>query len=328
MVLKQDSNGYQFQATLWKALLIIAAAVTALGGTAMIVQGVSTTQQAARSPQQGTAPQEKLISANDTFEVVSIRQSIPDRNIPVGGRGGSGGGAGCRGLPQIDPGRIVFNNHSLYTLIAHAYGLVCSDVDATGLISGGPEWARTDKWVVQATIPQDAGLQTSGIIAPMRPAIGDPRLRKMLQNLLADRFKLLIHRVTKEIPTYTLTVAKGGSKLQHPENVPCTARGDNNIVPLKSGQKPYCSLEMVSMAISDFTALIRMSLDRPVIDKTGLAGTYEFRLLYSQPNRPSDDPAGPSIFTAVEEQLGLKLESAKGPVEILVIDSVERPTEN
>jgi uncharacterized protein (TIGR03435 family) len=263
----------------------------------------------------------------DRFEVVSVRESIPDRNIAAGARGGAGS-SGCIGLPQIGPGRLVFNNHSLYTMIVHAYGLICSDVSRTGLISGGADWVRSDKWVVQAVIPEGAGLQTSGIVTPFRPAISDPRLRKMLQNLLADRFKLVTHLESKEIPMYALTVAKSGAKLQHPENVPCSLGDDGFFKPLQPGQKPYCSLRFRNRAISDFIAVIRTFLDRPVIDKTGLSGEFEFRLLFSDPNRPAVDPAGPSIFTALEEQLGLKLENSKGPVEVLVIDSVSKPTEN
>src|SRR5262249_12207247 len=107
---------------------------------------------AALSCQQRTASQDNPVAR---FEVVSIRQSIPDRNAPAGARGAGGGPGGCKGgPPQITPARIVFNNNSLYTLIADAYALQCLFARATGLIVGGPEWVRSDQWVVQALIPQ------------------------------------------------------------------------------------------------------------------------------------------------------------------------------
>jgi Protein of unknown function (DUF3738) len=209
------------------------------------------------------------------FETVSIRQSIPERDLPLGARGGPGG---CKGsAPQADPGRIVLNNNSVYTLIAWAYGLECHKAKAYGLISGGPSWVGTDQWVIQAIIPEASGLQLStGVVLPYpgRSPISDPKLQRMLQNLLADRFKLALHRENKEIPVYELTVAKGGPKLQHPEDVPSA---DPNV---------------------------------------------------GGPGAAPSAPSGPSIFTALQEQLGLKLESARAPFEALAIDSVSRPSEN
>src|SRR5262249_33534532 len=130
---------------------------------------------------------------NDRFEVVSIRKSSPE-TTPVGGRGGGGGAsAPCIGLPEIDPGRIIFNNQTLYTLIAHAYGFVCFDAETTIPIPGGLDWVRSEKWVVQALAPQGVLFDNSRPVAPFRP-IADLRLRAMLQNLLADRFKVVTHR--------------------------------------------------------------------------------------------------------------------------------------
>ena len=291
---------------------------------------------------QQTPQVSSLQDSRERFEIVSVRQSIPDRNAPPGARGGVGGGpGGCKGSsPQVNPGRIVLNNNSLYTLMTWAYGLDCQNANATGLVSGGPAWVRTDQWVIQALIPEAAGLQVPAEMLfgpPGRAPISDPKLQRMLQNLLAERFKLVLHRETKEVPVYELTVAKGGSKLQHPEDVPCSLREPGNPgAPLKPGEKPNCMMRLHS-SIADFSAAIQPLFDRPVIDKTGITGMFEFRLIWAfdpaagptrGPGTVPSDPSGPSIFTALQEQLGLKLESAKGPVEVLAIDSVQRPSEN
>jgi uncharacterized protein (TIGR03435 family) len=312
-------------------VLVIGVAVRWSGAIALAEQRPATTQD----------PRER-------FEVVSVRQSIPDRNAPSGtsgekGRGGVGSGpGGCKGSgPQGDPGRIVLSNNSLYTLIAWAYGLDCGKAKANGLVSGGPAWVGTDQWVIQATIPVAAGVQVPAdwnFVLPGRDPISDPKLQRMLQKLLVDRFKLALHREPREIPVYDLTVAKGGPKLQHPENVPCTVPGvqDDRFLmpPLKPGQKPYCTFLLRGSSMADLAMSI-LGVDRPVIDKTGIAGTFDLRLLFDPaagpigaPGTAPSAPAGPSIFTAIQDQLGLKLESAKGGFEGFVIDSVQRPSEN
>lgn len=170
----------------------------------------------------------------------------------------------------------------------------------------------------------------------------------MMQAILEDRFKLKIHRETREIPVYALTVAKGGLKIQPLKEGDCIVMdyADPKPAPLAPGQQS-CDFSMMgrkgSIRTGDFRGMTMATfaqrlgiLDRPVIDKTGVAGMFNFHVEFafddSTPGirpAPSDEPGGgPSIFTAVQEQLGLKLEPAKGPGEFLVIDSVERPTEN
>jgi uncharacterized protein (TIGR03435 family) len=320
-------------AALRKTAVLTLAATVALAGVVVFAK-----ELAERMQEQTVSPP----AATERFEVVSIRQSMPDSNVPPGGRGGVGGGpGGCKGgAPQVDPGRIGFSNNSLYTLIAWAHGLDCLDAKATGLISGGPEWVGSDQWVIQATIPAAAGLNVPvglQLPPPGRAPISDPKLQRMLQNLLADRFNLTLNRETREVPVYALTVAKGGPKLQHPEDVPCTPINPRNPgAPRKEGEKPKCMMQF-RLSMADFPAALRLLLDRPVIDKTGITGIFEFRLVWAfdptagpagGPGIGPLDPSGPSIFTALQEQLGLKLESSKGPVEVLVIDSVSKPTQN
>lgn len=266
------------------------------------------------------------------FDVASIRPRGPDQSghIPLRLPFGSE----CNGdVPQVSPSRIALNGN-FYTLLVMAYGLDCVSADGTALVTGGPGWVKTDLWTLQAVIPEADGLQVSPekCRSVCRAWIRDARVQRMLQNLLAERFKLVVHWETKEVPVYALTVANGGPKLQHPEGPACSLPGDSN----NPGQnvtppKPGCTLGLRNGSMADFAASI-VSLDRPVVDRTAITGTYEFRLVFD-PRRDlistlGTEPTGQSVFTALQQQLGLKLESAKAPADILVIDSVEKPSEN
>ena len=166
----------------------------------------------------------------------------------------------------------------------------------------------------------------------------------MLQSLLADRFKLTLHRETKELPVYDLVAAKGGLKLATPKDGNCTIPDPKN--PRPREQFPFCDnirtgrglIEAYGVTMPRFLASLSYVLGRVVFDKTGFRGIFDGRLEFApdeavaaanvgQP-APSTDSATPSIFTALQEQLGLKVESAKGPVEVLVIDHAERPAAN
>lgn len=188
-------------------------------------------------------------------------------------------------------------------------------------VSGGPSWITTDLYDVDAKADGPHSLDD---------------LHVMFQNLLIDRFKLQFHKETRELPAYELVVDKGGPKLT--EN-PSPETFDIPIQPVGRGriQATHCSMSYFSWIISGM-------VDRPVLDQTGLTQHYDFRLEWT-PEPPPDlgargdagaNPAprelppasGPDIFTALREQLGLKLESHKGPVEVMVIDHIEKPSEN
>jgi uncharacterized protein (TIGR03435 family) len=157
----------------------------------------------------------------------------------------------------------------------------------------------------------------------------------MLVALIEDRFQLKIHRETKEMPVYALVVAKNGTKLKANAGEPGPR--------LRMGRG---QLNGTKVPLKMLVQQLAQQLGRPVVDKTGLTGDYDFTLTWTpQPGEggamfagpggpggpegpPPSDPDGPSIFAAIQEQLGLKLESDKGPVEILVLDQVEKPTEN
>ncbi len=204
-------------------------------------------------------------------------------------------------------------------------------------ITGGPDWIDSDRYDIDARAEGSPSFSQEFVALQYR----------RLQTLLRDRFNLTINRETKELPVYELTVAKGGPKLQQPK---CVQRepGDFTVAPGK-----YCGLMMGSMASGRLQAsgatlaflanFLSSTLRRTVVDKTGITGEFDFQLTFTPdtPAVPSPDASGPRptdcataaelrpyIFAAMREQLGLKLESTKGPVEILVIDHVERPSDN
>ena len=202
-------------------------------------------------------------------------------------------------------------------------------------ISGGPAWINSDRYRIEA---KAEGNTNPGIM-------GGP----MLQALLEDRFQLKIHRETREVPVYALVVTKGGFKLQPSKEGSCIAPDDIG-AHLTPGQKP-CGIPMtqgkgpnmiteIEGSVDQFCKVIGASLGRPVINKTGITGVFDLHLEFARdeaiigagPRGPgltlSDDSAAPSVFTALQQQLGLKLESTKGPGEFFVIDHVEKPSEN
>jgi uncharacterized protein (TIGR03435 family) len=166
----------------------------------------------------------------------------------------------------------------------------------------------------------------------------DPKLQRMLQNLLATRFRLAVHRDTRSIPMFRLTVAKDGHKLQRPDEVPCNPDvfPQNPAARVTAGSMPRCSIVMRG-SMTDLISLLRTLLDRPIIDETQITGMFEFRLIFAlEPAQRATDaagiqptePYGPSLFTALQEQLGLKLEGIRGPAEAFVIDHAEMPEAN
>jgi uncharacterized protein (TIGR03435 family) len=207
-----------------------------------------------------------------------------------------------------DPVQASWTNAPLTVVITSAYR-VHSDQ-----LVGGPSWIKSDHWDIIAKTD--------------RPATWDQQ-NKMLQPLLADRFKLKVHWETRQLPQYELVVAKGGPKL--PES---SASGNPSGPP--AGTKIRRGLiDAHGITSAEFAFWLRGELGRPVVDRTGLTGKYDFKVEWlpdeSQPNSggdaPPPDSGGPSIFAAIRE-LGLRLRAIKGPVPVLVIDHVEKPSEN
>jgi bla regulator protein BlaR1 len=260
--------------------------------------------------------------ATPKFEVASIRSC-------------EGGGPPVP-PPPPSPGRL---NVCLpvMSLIMQAYGRFATGRLNPNLVAvsieGGSAWIKSDSYRV--TAKPDGNASEEMMRGPM------------MQALLEDRFKLKTHRETRDIPVYALTAAKGSLKLQPFKEGSCTpvdltkppappAPGQTFCdYGVRRGKGSGVTVEAQGRSLDEFSRLLGVAVDRPVIDKTGIMGTFDIHLDFAPdqgtPQFPvsTDEPAGgPSIFTAIQEQLGLKLEPAKGPGEFLVIDHVERPTEN
>jgi uncharacterized protein (TIGR03435 family) len=200
-----------------------------------------------------------------------------------------------------------------------------------GRTIGAPEWMSSETYDINAR------LEEGDLPAWQNPATQKQMFHALLQALLAQRCKLLMHREMRERPVYDLVIAKNGPKLQKAastSSVDIVAKHpDAGAVPGASGMfalGPNNSVALYGVSLRTLTTLLSNRAGRPVVDKTGLTGIYDIHL---DPPQPLPDPVntsdvGSSIFTTLQEQLGLKLEPAKEPVETLVIDSIERPSEN
>jgi uncharacterized protein (TIGR03435 family) len=203
-------------------------------------------------------------------------------------------GANFSSSMNVSPGRLTCTNVTLKKLIARAYSL--KDYQVVG-----PEWINEDLYAIVASMPVDT--------------TGDDLL-EMVQGLITERFQMVTHREMKDMPVYELVVGKNGSKLKPVEY----GRGSTSLSPGK--------LVAQAVPLRNLTEQLSRLLNRPVLDKTGMAGAFDFALEFAPEGRGADEagdlPVSPSLFTAVQEQLGLKLESRKAPVEILVVDKAER----
>jgi len=275
------------------------------------------------------------------FEVASVRPNTSnDGKISIGLQPG---------------GRFTAVNVPLWDLIRQAYALQRSQ------LVGAPDWVETARYDVVAKAEGDIPRAAPG--GPAGP------MNFMLQDLLEDRFKLKAHRETREMPIYSLVLAREDKKLGQnlkastadceafrgrgrgfggpagpggPGGAPGPGGPERGV--LAPGGRPACGMmigpgQVVAggMPITQLALMLSQLTQRIVVDRTGLTGNFDIDLTFT-PERmpqgtpppgvqlPAIDPNGPSVFTAVQEQLGLKLESDRGPVEVLVIDHVERPT--
>lgn len=209
--------------------------------------------------------------------------------------------------------QFVARNHTLKTLIEAAYNLT------PRAISGGPAWIDSEHYDILAGTP--------GELHP-----GFDEQMSMLRQLLTDRFGLAFHREPKELAVYELTVAKDGPRLKESAGPP--SDGLHFVLYPGRASLPAKGGSMAELA----SVLQRAALDRPVVDKTGLTGRYDFDLNWSPDESQfggaiarlggADASDQPDLYTAMQRQLGLKLEAVKGRIEALVIDHAERPAEN
>lgn len=240
-----------------------------------------------------------------TFEVASIRPSAPD----------------FRGMfYQPQPGGLRVVAATVKDLIYYAYGVPRFSV------SGGPGWVDSDRFDINARFERSAPVPQ----AP-QPRAGFQQLRECLKSLLTERFQLKVHNQSKEQRVYVLVVADHGPKFSGAK------LGSENTIRRGNGTIIGKGTSMQMLVVN-----LGSSLDRPVVDRTGLTGRYDFELKWTPeavrgsgsipaagtetPSAP--DPGDSSLFTALREQLGLRIEVEKAPVETLVIDRVAKPTEN
>ncbi len=240
-------------------------------------------------------------NANPSFEVATIKPSKPDDQ---------------RKAFLVQGRRFKIINQPLVQILCFSY-----DVQAKQLI-GLPPWAETDKYDIDA--------EPDGEGAP-----SGKQWKGMLQKLVTDRFKLTFHRDKQELSVYVLSVAKGGPKLTKSE-------GDPNGLPGLFFRGKLGDLGVRNANMADFTGLMQSAvLDRPVIDQTELSGRYDFTLVWTPddsqfagmgvkipPPAADDGKAPPNLYTAIQEQIGLKLDATKAPADVMVIDHVEKPSEN
>jgi len=273
------------------------------------------------------------------FEVASVKPAAPSdprmaHALPMLDSLTAGQEIGG-GPTSREPGRVTYKSATLKTLLAQAYHLKPRQIS-------GPEWLDTERYEV---------------IAKAAPGTDTDHLRLMLQRLLTERFHIQLHRESKEQSVYLLKVAKGGPKLKPAEPEPeykdaaertaaMRTRMTAMMAAMQAGARagetgPRQSIQNSSSTLGQLADTLSTHLDRPVIDVTELQGAFAFSLSWA-PDRPlmispssgsadtaAAPPSGPSIFTAIQEQLGLKLESAKAPVEMLVVDRADKvPVEN
>jgi uncharacterized protein (TIGR03435 family) len=271
-------------------------------GAAMALNLTRATPQTAWAiPEPPPPPKPMAADANLAFEVATIKPANPEtrgQSILVG-RGGSN--------------LFTTTNTTLNDLITFAYGIHVRQ------IVGGPAWLESDKFDISAK--------------PEQPGIPNvTQLGTMVKKLLAERFGLAFHSEKRELSAYVITVGKNGPKLAKDES--------GGILPGFGGRGPG-SIGVRNSTMAEFAGFLQgRILDRPVVDQTGLSGKFDFTLDWrpdltqlppganAPPQLPPEVEARPDLFTAIQEQLGLKLEPAKTPVEVYVIDKVQKPSEN
>ncbi len=204
---------------------------------------------------------------------------------------------------DADGDRFTVRNQSVASLMTFAYSAHPRQiVDA-------PDWALHDRFDIEGTTDTP----------------GEPSLRQqqeMLQKLLADRFQLKFHRDQRELSVYAIQIAKGGPKLKP------AANPDAEVDQEGEGRGTEQTVTYTSASMTDFAFGEQFFFDRPVVNQTGLTGKYDFSIRYSDEIRTTDPNAPPGLFTAVQEQLGLKFEPTKTPTAVFVIDHVEPPSAN
>jgi uncharacterized protein (TIGR03435 family) len=249
------------------------------------------------------APQPPMAeNADPSFEVATIKPN-------------NSGAASMQGL-TLRGRNFATRNSSLGDLIAFAYNVQAKQ------IVGGPDWMDKDRYDI-AAVPEQEGVPNA------------EQLRTMIKKLLTDRFKLAFHNDKKELSAYVLTVGKGGQKL-----TPTQLKGPLPGIGIRPGAGGI-TLNMVNATVGDFASFLQMLvLDRPVVDQTGIKGRFDYQCTFAPddsqfnghpppvPPQANATESAPGLFEAIQQQLGLKLDAEKTPVDVIAIDHVEKPSAN
>lgn len=239
-------------------------------------------------------PQMMPANADPDWDVVTVKPSDPNDR---GDRGGAHGS------------HITLENQTVEGLLTFGYNVQKNQ------IANAPEWVKTERWDVDG-------------LADVRGEPNVVQLQALARKVLAERFGLKLHRDQQEISVFALRAAKGGPKLT-------VSTGDPNGQPNEHGKRgagwqmnTYTNTSMPVFA-EELALSPVASVDRPILDQTGLTGRYDFQLKWlTDDNHAADPDAPPGLFTAIQEQLGLKLDAVKAPADVLVIDKVQRPGAN
>lgn len=229
--------------------------------------------------------------AHPDWEVATVKASDPN----------DGGHQHIRFQGQ----HVMLFDHTVEEILLIGYGVQKVQ------LAGEPSWAKTERWNVDGVTDTE----------------GEPDLRQLqelMQKILTERFGLTLHHEQREMPVYALTVAKGGPKMTPNASDPNGWMDQQNSM---GNGRDVENMKNTSMA--ELAEILEFRVDRPVVDQTGLKGRYDFKLQWTTDDAQSVQPdAPPGLFTAIQEQIGLKLEPVKAPADVLVIDHVERPGEN
>jgi len=271
---------------------------------------VSATSAVSQSgTEQSSAAKSTALSANPVFDVASIHPNNSDHT------------ARTHIYSYADHGHFVAINATVMQLLQYAYILPESR------ILDAPAWTKSAKYDIEGK--SDPGLAEKLAALPYSEA--KAQLLKMVQTLLTDRFHLAAHLESRELPVYDLVVSKGGAKFASVKDEGTTIDSGTH-----SGSTTI-TIKSSSHATADLAEMLARFTGRVVLDKTGLEGNYTISLKFAADDARSGLPntetvsapdAGPSVFTALKEQLGLELKSSKAAVDVLVIDHIDPPTEN
>jgi uncharacterized protein (TIGR03435 family) len=262
-----------------------------VGIVAGLLTAGSLVAQGSAAGAEAKKPQAMAKDADPDWEVVTVRPSDPNAANAKFDRIGR---------------HLIIQNQSVEIMLMFGYGMQKSQ------IAGAPAWVKTERFDVDGVADVDG-----------QPTI--QQFQSIVRKLLAERFGLKAHKEQREMPVFALRVSKDGPKLAASTRDPGTAPNQQ----VNNGQG-YRALRFTNYSMQQLALMMLVYVDRPVVDQTRLAGQYDFNLSYTydETRAPTDGTAPPSLFTAIQEQMGLKLEPVKAPAEVLVVDAVERPSAN